>query len=195
MKKFTLLLLSNLLLSGCMPLYLLWAQLNPREAYQEYWGGQNIDPIPEAEIDRTILAREFEGVCQPRVYLDGTPVYAAIRLDGVVIEKKNFEFSELFLFKRDNLDIINNFSDGDKELNCRKITKCLNTISIEYIKIGEYPFALLYSRLKSGNEGYIRDSALSNLHRELNDRFSVEKCLADSENGEYFYYSPWFYNK
>lgn len=193
MKKYGLFFLCSLLLSGCMPLYFLWAELNPREAYRGYLGGQNIDPIPEAEIDRTILAREFEGVCQPRAYLDGTPVYAAIRLDGVVIEKKHFEFSELFRFKRDKLDILN--TSENKEIDCNKISKCLNKISIEFIKIGEYPFGLLYLRLKNGNQGSIRDSVLRDVHYELNYRFSVKKCLSDPENGNYFYYSPWFYTK
>jgi hypothetical protein len=102
MKKYGLFLMCNLLLSGCMPIYFLWAELNPREAYRGYLGGQNIDPIPEAEIDRTILAREFEGVCQPRAYLDDTPVYAAIRLDGVVIEKKIWSFQNYFNLREIN---------------------------------------------------------------------------------------------
>ncbi|KJV06197.1 hypothetical protein VZ95_20865 [Elstera litoralis] len=64
MKIYILAVLAPALLSGCMPLYFLWAELNPREAYQSYWGGRNIDPVPEAEIDTVILMSEFDGVCQ-----------------------------------------------------------------------------------------------------------------------------------
>jgi hypothetical protein len=87
------------MLSSCMPLFFVWAEFNPREAYRTFNGGPNIDPVPEAEIDRTILAREFEGVCQPRAYLDDTPIYAAIGLEGVIIERKHFEFSDLSRFR------------------------------------------------------------------------------------------------
>ncbi|MFY7777530.1 MAG: hypothetical protein ACOVQ8_04580 [Elstera sp.] len=193
MIKFALLLLSSLLVSGCIPLILLWGELNPREGYRIFHSGQNIDPIPEAEIDPTILEREFEGVCQPRAYLDDTPIYAAIRLEGVIIERKHFEFSGLSRFKKENIDVINSL--GDKEINCKKFTKCLNNISVKYINIGEYPFALLYLYLKNGKEGNIRGSVSDSLHYELNNRFSVKKCLADPDNGKYFYFDPWFYDK
>ncbi len=190
MKKFFLFLISSVMLSGCMPLFFVWAEFNPREAYRTFNGGPNIDPITEAEIDRTILAREFEGVCQPRTYLDGKPVYAVINLDGVPLEKKNFEFSQLNLFKRDIVNLIDKL--GNTEDNCNKITQCLIKISVNYIKIGEFPLANLYRNRKEDKK-YLDD--IHHIHSDINHRFSVEKCLSDPDNGDYFFYSPWFYTQ
>jgi hypothetical protein len=173
-----------------MPLFFVWAEFNPREAYRTFNGGPNIDPVPEAEIDRTILAREFEGVCQPRAYLDDKPVYAVINLEGVSLEKKNFEFSELYIFKRDVIDFLN--KTDNIENNCKKLAQCITRISVNFIKIGEFPLANLYRNRKEGKK-YIDD--IHHIHADINHRFSVAKCLSDPENGDYFFYSPWFYTK
>jgi hypothetical protein len=91
------------------------------------------------------------------------------------------------------IDIIQSLNK--REENCQELIHLLNNISVKYIEIGEYPFALLYSYLKNGKEGNIRVPVSDNLHYELNKRFSVEKCLADPKNGKYFYFDPWFYDK